>query len=358
MIVDRIFWSLLIFVPISMLCQGLRAPDIVIFIASVGALIPLARYIGRATESIALQSNHTIGGLMNATFGNLIELLIAIFAIAHSLTQPRLIEVVKASIIGSIIGNILLLIGLSMFFGGLKYSEQRFNRYSAGVSSTMLIICVVGMAIPSVYSRTTQTGVEHMNAVSGVVSGLLAAIYICGLVFALFTHRHLFDTSDELRAAKEKPEWTMHKAGIILLVSSALAAYESELLVSRIEAATQFFHFTHVFVGAVIVAIVTNIAEKTNAILFARKNNIDLSIEIGTSSAIQIALFVVPILVFTSLLMGRPFLLDFSGFQLVAMVFAVMIVNSLAPDGRCNWLEGAQLIAVYLIIATAFYFIQ
>ena len=204
MLVDRIFWSLLLFVPISVLCQHFAAPDIVVFVTSVCALVPLARYIGRATESIALQSNHTIGGLMNATFGNLIELLISIFALQHGL-----IEVVKASIIGSIIGNILLLIGLAMFFGGLKYSEQRFNRYSAGVSSTMLIICVVGLAIPSVYSRTTSPDhAEYMRIVSGVVSGLLAAIYICGLVFALFTHRHLFDTSDEMKAAKESKSET------------------------------------------------------------------------------------------------------------------------------------------------------
>jgi Ca2+:H+ antiporter len=351
MTIDRIFFILLIFVPISIACQCLAINDIIVFIASVCALVPLARYIGRATESVALQSNHTVGGLMNATFGNLIELLIAISAIRHGL-----IEVVKASVIGSIIGNILLLIGLAMFFGGLKYSEQRFNQYSAGVSSTMLIICVVGLAIPSVYSRTGST--QYVRELSGVVSAFLAGIYICGLVFALVTHKHHFDTSDEMRAVMEKPEWPMPKATLILLIASVLAAYESELLVNRIEAATRFFHFTHVFVGAVIIAIVTNIAEKTNAIIFARKDNINLSIEIGASSAIQVALFVVPILVFSSLLMGGAFYLDFSTFQLIAMVLAVTIVNSLAPDGVCNWLEGAQLIAVYLIIAAAFYFIQ
>ncbi len=208
-------------------------------------LVPLARYIGRATESVAIQSNHTVGGLMNATFGNLIELLVSVFAIRRGL-----MEVVKASIVGSIIGNILLLIGASMFFGGLKYTEQRFNRYSAGVSATMLVICCVGLAIPSVYSRTS--GGEYMPAISGVVSGLLAAIYICGLIFALVTHRHLFDTWDELKAAGQRPEWPLRKASVVL---------------------------------------------------------------------------------------------------------AVMIVNSLAADGRCNWLEGAQLVAVYLILATVFYFI-
>jgi Ca2+:H+ antiporter len=348
---DRIFCVLLLFVPVSAACHLLRGPDILIFITSVCALVPLARYLGRATESVALQSNHTVGGLMNATFGNLIELFISIFAIRHGL-----IAVVKASIIGSIIANLLLLIGLAMFFGGLKYSEQRFNRYSAGVSSTMLIICVVGLAIPSVYSRAGAG--DSLPVLSGVVSCLLAAIYVCGLAFALVTHRHLFDTSDELKAAGEEPEWPLGKAALILLAASVVAAYEAELLVSRIETAMKVFHFTHAFVGAVIVAIVTNIAEKTNAIIFARKNNVNLSIEIGTSSAIQIALFVVPILVLSSLVMGCMFFLDFSAFELIAMVLAVTIVNSLAPDGRCNWLEGAQLIAVYLIIATAFFFIQ
>lgn len=347
---DRVYAGLLVFVPISVICHLAGAADTLIFVVSVCALVPLARYIGRATESVALQTNHTVAGLLNATFGNLIELFIAVFAIHHGL-----VEVVKASIIGSIIGNILLLIGLSMFFGGMKFSQQRFNRYSAGVSSTMLIICVVGLAMPSIYARTS--GGAHMPAISGVVSGLLASIYLCGLVFSLFTHKHLFDTTDEMRGIKTKPEWPIRQAALILLATAALCAYESELLVSRIEAGIRCFGFTHAFVGAVIVAIVTNIAEKTNAILFARRNLVNLSIEIGTSSAIQIALFVVPILVFSGFLMGKPFLLDFSVFQFMAMLFAVTIVNSLAPDGVCNWLEGAQLIAVYLIIATAFYFI-
>ncbi|MEW6359377.1 MAG: calcium/proton exchanger [Planctomycetota bacterium] len=349
--VDGVYARLLWLVPISILCHLLGAGDIVIFIVSIFALVPLARYIARATESAALQSNHTIGGLLNATFGNLIELFIAIFALRRGL-----VEVVKASIIGSIVENVLLLIGVSMFFGGLKYSEQRFNRYSAGVSSTMLIICTVGLAIPSVYAKAC--GGAHMQTISSVVSAVLAAIYLCGLVFALVTHRHLFDTTDEMRAIKERPEWPLRKAVLILAVMTMACAYESGLMVSRLEAGIQFFGFTHAFVGAVIVAILTNVAEKTNAVIFARKNLVNLSIEIGTSSAIQIALFVVPILVFAGVVVRQPFFLDFTTFQLLAMVFAVTILNSLAPDGRCNWLEGSQLIAVYLIIATVFYFIE
>ncbi len=339
-----------IFIPISLLMVFLRVSDVYIFIFSILSLIPIAKYIGKATEDLALQTTPTIGALMNATFGNAIELIIAIFAI-----QAGLLEVVKASITGSIIGNLLLLIGLSMFAGGLRFKEQRFNTQSAGVSSTMLIIAVTGLAMPTVYSLTV--GGAATETISLAVSIVMAIIYILGLLFTLVTHKHLFDVGDELKRVRIRPMLTKRKALIMLTVFTILAALQSEILVSSIESASQQIGLTQVFIGVVIIAIITNIAEKINAVSFALKDKIGLSIEIGTNSATQIALFVVPLIVLISAVISKPLTLVFPVFELAAVIFSVLIINYIGSDGRCNWLEGAQLITVYLIIVIAFYFI-
>jgi len=341
---------MLIFIPISLLLAFFHAGAIYVFVFSILSLIPIAKYIGHATENLALQTSPTLGALMNATFGNAIELIIAIFAL-----QAGLLEVVKASITGSIIGNLLLLIGLSMFAGGLRYKEQKFNTDSAGVSSTMLIIAVTGLSIPTLYALTT--GGQATGAISLAVSVVMAVIYILGLVFTLFTHKHLFDVGDEMKKAKVKPTIAKRTAILMIFGFTALAALQSELLVSTIQSASQQIGLTEVFVGVVIIAIITNIAEKIQAVSFALKDKIDISIEIGTNSATQIALFVVPLIVLISSVMYRPLTLVFTVFELAAVIFSVLIINYIGSDGRCNWLEGAQLITVYLIIMIAFYFI-
>ncbi len=340
---------LLIFIPVSLLLTFFNAGAIYVFVFSILSLIPIAKYIGHSTENLALQTTPTLGALMNATFGNAIELIIAIFAL-----QAGLIEVVKASITGSIIGNLLLLIGLSMFAGGLRYKEQKFNTDSAGVSSTMLIIAITGLSIPTLYSLTA--GGQATGAISLAVSVVMAVIYILGLVFTLFTHRHLFDVGDELKKVRVKPTLTKRNALVMLFAFTALAALQSGLLVSTIESASQQIGLSQVFIGVVIIAIITNMAEKISAVSYALKDKIDLSIEIGTNSATQIALFVVPLIVLISSVMARPLTLVFPVFELAAVIFSVLIINYIGSDGRCNWLEGAQLITVYLIIVIAFYF--
>ena len=349
--IGKVFYVLLLFIPLSWYF-ALTPNQTLTFATSIVAIIPLARIIGFATKEIVLQTNPAFGGLINATFGNAIELFIALLALRKGLTV-----VVQASIMGSIVGNILLLTGLSILCGGLRYKEQKFNRDSVGVSSTMLIIAVVGMTIPTVYSLTTKTVPPRTQMLSDAVAIVMALIYLASVVFAFFTHKHLFDASDEILETAEKPRLGRAFSAAILLPATLLVALESELLVRNLDTAAASLGFTQTFVGVVIVAIITNIAEHSNAIHFALEDKLDVSLEIGLSSAIQIALVVVPILVVVGHVGGYEFPLVFSVFELIAMILAVMIVNHLSADGRCNWLEGAQLIAVYLIIGIAVFFI-
>lgn len=350
--IDTFFLWLLLFIPFSYYFAFFTDNRVMAFITSIIAVIPLARIIGYATKEIVLQTNPSLGGLLSATFGNSIELVISILALSRGLTR-----LVQASIIGSILSNILLLIGLSIFFGGMKYKEQKFNKNSVGVSSTMLIIAVTGLAIPTVYSLTLTPNNPHIQTVSDAVAVVLAITYIAGLIFTLFTHNDMFDASDEMKAANEKPTIKKRYATLILILATIAVAIESNFLVREFENAATSIGVTQTFLGVVVIAIISNIAEKTNAVHFALENKLDISLEIGLSSAIQIALFVVPILVLISGIFNYGFSLVFSLFEIISVVFAVMIVNYLSSDGRCNWLEGIQLISVYLIIAIAFYFI-
>lgn len=349
--IGKIFYCFLLFIPVSIFSALVLKNDTLTFVTCILAIVPLARIMGYTTKEISLQSNPTVSGLFSATFGNAIELIIAIFAL-----RAGLIQVVQASIIGSIIGNILLLIGLSIFAGGLRFKNQRFNNETIAVSSTMLIIVVAGLAIPSVYSFLNPKGV-HIQVLSNAVAVVMTLIYLAGLFFSLRTHKDLFDASDEMKATHERPTMSKKLAASILLLTVAVVAIESEFLVHGIENAAVTIGITQTFIGIVIIAIITNIAEKSTAVHFALENKLDVSIEIGLSSAIQIALFVVPILMLISSVFNLGFSLVFTPFQILAVMLAVLIVNYLSADGRCNWLEGAQLISVYSIIAIAFFFV-
>ena len=349
--IGKVFYYFLLFIPLSIFSALVIKNDTLTFVTCILAIVPLARIMGYTTKEISLQSNPTISGLFSATFGNAIELIIAIFAL-----RAGLIQVVQASIIGSIIGNILLLIGLSIFAGGLRFKNQRFNNETIAVSSTMLIIVVAGLAIPSVYSFLNPKGV-HIQVLSYAVAVVMTLIYLAGLFFSLRTHKDLFDASDEMKATHERPTMSKKLAASILLLTVVVVAIESEFLVHGIEAAAVTIGITQTFVGIVIIAIITNIAEKSTAVHFALENKLDVSIEIGLSSAIQIALFVVPILMLISSVFNFGFSLVFTPFEILAVMLAVLIVNYLSADGRCNWLEGAQLISVYSIIAIAFFFV-
>jgi Ca2+:H+ antiporter len=349
--IGKVFYLLLVFIPISLLLYLFTKEESLIFLTSVLAIVPLARIMGYSTKEISLQTNPTVSGLFSATFGNAIELIIAILAL-----RAGLIQVVQASLIGSIIGNILLLVGLSIFTGGLRFKNQRFNNETIAVSSTMLIIVVAGLAIPSVYNVLTPAG-PHIQTLSSAVAVVMALIYLAGLFFSLRTHKDLFDASDEIKATLEKPTMNRRLAALILFITIVVVSVESQLLVGTIEHAAHAIGISQIFIGLVVIAVITNIAEISTAVHFSVKNKLDVSIEIGLSSAIQIALFVVPILMLISSVFNFGFSLVFSPFEILAVMLAVLIVNYLSADGRCNWLEGAQLISVYSIIAIAFFFV-
>ncbi|OGO19917.1 MAG: calcium/proton exchanger [Chloroflexi bacterium RBG_16_50_9] len=338
-------YSMLVFLPVSIWLHLTQSNPILVAIVTILAIIPITSLIARSTQDLSLRTSTVVGSLLNATFGNAIELFIAIFAI-----KAGLLEMVKASLIGSIVINILLLIGLSMIFGGIRYREQKFNRDSVGVSSTMLLIAVAGLSLPTIYSVITGNSAFVM---SQAVSITLGITYLLSLLFVLFTHRHLFEAK---RDVSEQSRWGPPKASLVLALSIALAGVESDILVSVLQPIVQNSALHQDFVGLVIIAIITNVPEHVAAIRFGLRNNITLSMEIGMNSAIQIALFVAPILVFISPLMGGQLSLAFAPFQMIAMILAVMIINYLGSDGICNWLEGVQLAAVYIIIAIAFYF--
>ena len=340
----------LLFVPVSIIFYFLHAASLPSFLITAAALIGMAHLMAESTSIIANRVSSTISALINATFGNAVELFIAVFSL-----RAGLFALVTASITGSILLNVLLLIGLAMLAGGLKFKEQKFNKDSAGLSSTMLFVAVVGLSIPSLYKMMVGTPSHQMSL---AVSGILGIVYILSLIYTLVTHRHMF-VVERQPPEENHDRWTEKGAIVVLLVITILAGFASDILVNSIQPLVGKTGFTNAFVGLVFVAILTNIPEITSAMAFARKNHMTLSLEIGMSSALQIALFVVPILILVSpLIVHGGFDLVFTPFELVAVVVTAMIANYIGADGICHWVEGAQLIAVYLLMATAFYFLK
>jgi Ca2+:H+ antiporter len=363
---------LLIFVPIAVALEFLNAADhIVIFIVAAVGLVPLAKLIGDSTENLAIYYGSTSGSLLNVTFGNAAEIIIAIVAI-----NAGLLDLVKASITGAILGNILLIFGLSIIAGGFKHKEQFFNKENTGVQSSMLFLAVIGLAIPTVLATTALKPVDtsdqlKIQFLSDAIAFLLLAVYVAGIIFTFITHKHLFSVqlSPETREeGKEKVEqiegreedhrhWSKKKSFVLLGISMAGVVIVSEILVGSVEATIKEFGFGELFVGAIIIGIVGNAAEHSSAIILARKGKIDLSIGIAAGSGTQIALFVVPILVIAGIIMGRPFTLVFTIFELVSVFLAAIILNLIAHDGKSNWFEGVLLTAVYIAIAIGFFLI-
>jgi Ca2+:H+ antiporter len=347
----RILLLLLLTVPMAIVSERAGWPASVSFLLAITGMIPLAGFLGRATQEVAIRSTPALGALLAATFGNAVELLIGVQILLGS--TPDGAQIVRGSIVGSMVTNLLLLIGLSMLAGGLKYREQKFNQTAAGVSASLLIIAFAGVSIPTVFA--TFVSPAHVGTLSRVVSAILALVYVAGLVFTIRTHRHLFDAVDELRGTR-RAEWSMKKAVLVLMITTVAVAFLGGVLERTLDGAGRQLGLSKMFVGVILLGIITNVAENLSAIAYARQNLIDLSIQIGTSSTIQINLFVVPILVLLGAALGRPLDLQFTLFELAAMLLPVMIINHLATDGECNWLEGLLLIALYAIIATAFYF--
>jgi Ca2+:H+ antiporter len=360
---SSIFFFLLIFVPIAIILDLLHTNHIILFIISVIALLPLAKLIGDSTEHLSTHYGSTLGSLLNVTFGNAAEIIIAVVAI-----NAGLLDLVKASITGAILGNIMLIFGLSMIAGGIRRKEQLFSIQNAGLQSTMIFLAIIGLAIPTVLSSTVLKPVDVENQIkieflSDALAFLLLGVYIAGIIFTFVTHKYLFisprleEENETYSDHKYSKHWSKKKAFLMLAVSMIGVVAISEILVGSVEETSKEFGFGELFVGAVIVGIVGNAAEHSSAIILARKGKIDLSIGIAAGSGTQIALFVVPILVIFGIMTNQPFTLEFTIYELVTLFLAAIILNLIAHDGKSNWFEGVMLNAVYVIIAIGFYFI-
>ncbi|MBI3951067.1 MAG: calcium/proton exchanger [Acidobacteria bacterium] len=346
---------LLVFVPVSIALELLPADPVWIFISSAAAIVPLAGLMGKATEHLAERLGAGLGGLLNASFGNAAELIIALMAL-----RVGLYDVVKASITGSIIGNVLLVLGLSVLVGGLKFERQQFNRTAAGLGATLLMLSAIGLVVPAIFHYIVRgSDMAHEKELSLEIAIVLFVTYLLSLVFALRTHKHLYagDVAQCDEEALGTAEWSKGRAVLVLLAATALVALMSEFLVGAVEHTAGAFGMTEVFVGVILVAIIGNAAEHSTAVLVAAKNQMDLAMNIAIGSSIQVALFVAPVLVFVSYLFGQPMDLIFTTFEVVSVVLAVGIVGLIAMDGESNWMEGVQLLAVYFILAMAFYFL-
>ncbi|MDP9343668.1 MAG: calcium/proton exchanger [Actinomycetota bacterium] len=341
---------LLILVPVSLAVDLATNQELATFLTAAGAIIPLAGLIGRGTDQLALHAGPRVGGLLNATFGNVTELIISIFLISKGE-----LDIVKASLIGSIIGNLLLVLGLSFLLGGLKHKEQEFNARSAAVHSSSMLLAVIGLVMPALFvlSAGRQSSVQR-QVVSVTVAAILIALYVAALVFTLVTHEHLFRTT----ASGECPEWSARAALLVLIGATALVAVESEILVGALEPALADLGLSRFFVGLVVVPVIGNAAEHSSAVSMALRNKVDVTLEIATGSSTQIALFVAPVLVFISLALGHPMDFVFDTFEVVAVGLSTLIVAVISLDGRSNWLEGAQLVAAYAIMAISFFFVR
>ena len=350
-------YILLIFAPIAAALEFAHADHLVLFVISAIALIPLAKLIGDSTEHLATHYGPTAGSLLNVTFGNAAEIIIAVTAISAGL-----LDLVKASITGAIIGNILLILGLSVIVGGFRYKEQNFSRENIGTQSSMLFLAVIGLAVPTILASTILSPSENQGQVqllSDALAIILLIVYILGIVFTFVTHKHLFTLPETAEDIQEShgTHWSKKKSFLLLAASMAGVIVVSEILVASVETTGEELGFGQLFVGAIIVGIVGNAAEHSSAILLARKGKMELSIGIAAGSGTQIALFVVPILVFAGIAMGQPFTLVFTLLELATIFLAAIILNLIVHDGRSNWFEGVMLTAVYIIIAIAFFFV-
>lgn len=348
---------LLVFVPVALALEYVfHSSGIAVFIASSLAIIPLAGLMGRATEQLAERLGEGVGGLLNATFGNAAELIIAIMAL-----RAGFHDLVKASITGSIIGNILLVFGLGTLWGGLKYESQTFNRTAASLGATLLVLSAIGLVVPAIFHHLAGAGAVVLEReLSFEIALVLMATYLLSLVFTLRTHRHLYvgDAGPHGLHEIDAELGSTKQALLLLLASTAGVAVMSELLVGAVEEAAEAFGMSEVFVGVILVALIGNAAEHSTAVLMAGKNKMDAAINIAVGSSIQIALFVAPLLVFLSYVMGpQPMDLIFTTLEVVAVAIAVAIMALISQDGESHWMEGVQLLAVYVILGIAFYFL-
>ncbi len=347
-------WRLVLLaaVPVSILLgYVLHAPAVWIFLTACLGVLPLAGYMGEATEHLAHRTGPTVGGLLNATFGNAAELIIALVAL-----RAGLVDLVKASITGSILGNLLLILGLALIAGGLNRSELRFNRTNAGMSSGMLALSVVALVFPALYHAVHPEAAARLAELhmSEAVALILILTYGCSLLFSLRTHRRLFGGEAH---PLEGPVWSPRKALLVLAGATVAVAIESELLVHAATEATETLGLSPVFLGLIVIPIIGNAAEHAAAVVLSRKGQIDLGLQIALGSSTQVALLVAPVLVFAGVLMGQDMNLVFRPFEVVALGMATVVTAIITLDGESHWFEGVQLLAVYLMVAVGAFFL-
>ncbi len=347
-------------IPVALALDFAGAPATAVFAASALGIVPTAALMGRATEELAARSGPGIGGLLNVTFGNAPELIIALFALGKGLQ-----EVVKASIVGSIVGNILLVMGAAMLVGGIGREKQSFSRTGASIQTTMLMLAGAALLMPAIFELVEGKGlpapgaesidygstVEHLSLAVAIV---LMATYVIGLFFSLRTHRDIFNPE---YGDEDSWGWSTRTSVIALAIAGVLVGVMSEVLVGSISEASHSIGLSEFFIGVIVVAIVGNAAEHWVAVLVAMKDKMDLAVNIAIGSSAQVALFVAPVLVLTSFVIGpHPMALVFNGFELGAILLSILIANHVTTDGESTWFEGAQLLAVYLVFGLAFYF--
>lgn len=357
---NTFFLLLLVFIPISIAAKFLGWGASVVFITAAVGIIPLAAFMGEATEEIAVVVGPNLGGLLNATFGNATELILALVAL-----KEGLIEVVKATITGSIISNLLLVMGFAMLLGGIRYKEQDFQPTAARMNASSMNLAVIAILIPTAVEYTsTGIGQQTLQNLSVAVAAVLVIVYGLTLLFSMKTHSYLYDVgvADLEVTDLEESENEEHSQPkfwfwvVILLVVTLGVAVESELLVASLEEATSALGLTALFTGVILLPIIGNAAEHATAVTVALKNKMDLSVSVAVGSSLQIALFVAPVLVIAGWFIGQPMDLNFNPFELVAVAVAVLIANSISSDGNSNWLEGGLLLATYIVLGLAFYF--
>jgi Ca2+:H+ antiporter len=341
-------------IPLAILSGLMHWNAIVVFSLSGIGVIPLAHYIGEATDGLAVITGPKIGGLLNATLGNAAELIITIIAI-----RAGLLDLVKASITGSILGNLLLVLGMSMLFGGLRHGRQTFHRQQAMNNSILLILAVIALVIPSLFSHSIEAsaaGGPRVEALSLGVAGIMIVLYSLGLAFNYRSVRAPIVVAEisEIDQAAHRT-WSLRTSLVILALATVGVAYLSELLVGSVEVMVASYHISEFFLGVILIPLIGNVAEHLVAVQAAMKNKMDLSVEISVASSLQIALFVAPLLVFISLLLRNPLTLIFNQFELLALIVGVLIMGLVSADGESNWMEGAELLAVYLILGLAFF---
>lgn len=350
-----IFLILLLFIPVSIIGNFLEWGSVVVFITAGLGIVPLAAFMGEATEEIAVVVGPNLGGLLNATFGNATELILAFFAL-----KAGLIEVVKATLTGSIISNILLVMGFAMVLGGLRYKEQEFQTAVAQTNSSLMNLAVIALLVPTAVEYTsTGIGEETIQTLSVAVAVVLILVYGLSLLFSMKTHSYLYEVGVADLEQEEEQDTEPSKIWfwvIVLLAVTIGVAVESELLVDSLEEATSSLGLTALFTGVILLPIIGNAAEHATAVTVAMKDKMDLSVSVAIGSSLQIALFVAPVLVITGWAIGQPMDLNFNPFELVAVSVAVLIINSISADGKSNWLEGGLLLATYTVLGLAFYF--